>query len=128
MLNLVWLNLPLRVWLPCVKKQLFEVVFLLYCKGGGGLNYALLRQSVESLKFSTSAVRVSVAQICKFGHKTIKCRIFVLDEALLNLATGVTSSVMTEPNLKVSACSCDHKGSKAKYRAKRQALINKSFC
>ena len=24
----------------------------------------------------------------------------VLDEALLNLATGVTSSVMTEPNLK----------------------------
>jgi len=114
MLNLVWLNLPLRVWLPCVKKQLFEVVFLLYCKGGGGLNYALLRQSVASLKFSTSAVRVSVAQICKFGHKTIKCRIFVLDEALLNLATGVTSSVMTEPNLKVT-----------KYRAKRQAAKDK---
>ena len=31
----------------------------------------------------------------------------VLDEALLNLATGVTSSVMTEPNLKASACSCE---------------------
>lgn len=29
MLNLVWLNLALRVWLPSVKK-------------GGGLNYALL--------------------------------------------------------------------------------------
>ena len=33
----------------------------------------------------------------------------VLDEALLNLATGVTSSVMTEPNLKASACSCEVK-------------------
>ena len=31
----------------------------------------------------------------------------VLDEALLNLATGVTLSVMTEPNLKASACSCE---------------------
>ena len=37
------------------------------------------------------------------------------------MATGVTSSVMTEPNLKASACSRDRKGSKAKYRAKRQA-------
>ena len=36
----------------------------------------------------------------------------VLDEALLNLATGVTVLVMTEPNLKVT-----------KYRAKRQAVI-----
>ena len=55
------------------------------------------------------------AEICKFvfkfERKTIRRSIFVLDEALLNLATGVTSSVMTEPNLKVT-----------KYRAKRQAV------
>ena len=42
--------------------------------------------------------------------KKLRRSIFVLDEALLNLATGVTLSVMTEPNLKVT-----------KYRAKRQA-------
>ena len=48
----------------------------------------------------------------KFKCKTIRRSIFVLDEALLNLATGVTVLVMTEPNLKVT-----------KYRAKRQAVI-----
>ena len=42
--------------------------------------------------------------------KKLRHSIFVLDEALLNLATGVTLSVMTEPNLKVT-----------KYRTKRQA-------
>ena len=42
--------------------------------------------------------------------KKLRRSIFVLDEALLNLATGVTSLVMTEPNLKVT-----------KYRTKRQA-------
>ncbi len=47
----------------------------------------------------------------KFERKTTRRSIFVLEEALLNLATGVTSSVMTEPNLKVT-----------KYRAKRQAV------
>ena len=55
-----------------------------------------------------------MGKICKFDfkfeRKTIRRSIFVLDEALLNLATGVTIWVMTEPNLKTT-----------KYRAKRQA-------
>ena len=55
-------------------------------------------------------MQVSANQICKFECKKIMQSIFALDEALLNLATGVTSSVMTEPNLKVT-----------KYRAKRRA-------
>ncbi|WP_454991083.1 hypothetical protein [Campylobacter rectus] len=42
--------------------------------------------------------------------------IFALDEAILNLATGVTWSVMTEPNLKVT-----------KYRAKRQAQASQIY-
>ena len=70
----------------------------------------------EALNFSIFEVRVSVGKICKFDfkfeRKTIRRSIFVLDEALLNLATGVTVLVMTEPNLKVT-----------KYRAKRQAVI-----
>ena len=45
-------------------------------------------------KFSIFAVQVSVGKICKFDfkfeRKTIRRSIFVLDEALLNLATGVT--------------------------------------
>ena len=73
-------------------------------------------------------VRVSATQIYKFNvkfeRKKVKAQYFFFllrasarnetslrgDEALLNLATGVTSSVMTEPNLKVT-----------KYRTKRQA-------
>ena len=70
----------------------------------------------EVLNVSIFKVRVSAAQIykfdCKFEYKKSRRSIFVLDEALLNLVTGVTSSVMTEPNLKVT-----------KYRAKRQAVI-----
>ena len=70
----------------------------------------------EALNFSIFGVRVSATKICKFvfkfERKTIRRSIFVLDEALLNLATGVTVLVMTEPNLKVT-----------KYRAKRQAVI-----
>lgn len=86
----------------------------------------------RGFKISIFKVQVSASKICKldfkFEYKELRRSIFELDEVLLNLATGVTSSVMTEPNLKVSACSCDHKGSKAKYRAKRQALVDKSFC
>lgn len=56
-----------------------------------------------------------MGKICKFDfkfeRKTIRQSIFVLDEADLNFTTGVTSSVMTEPNLKAT-----------KYRAKRQAV------
>ncbi len=70
----------------------------------------------KALNFSIFGVRVSANKICKFDfkfeRKTIRRSIFVLDEALLNLATGVTVLVMTEPNLKVT-----------KYRAKRQAVI-----
>ncbi len=65
-----------------------------------GCGFGLIKFEAEIYKF-----------IFKFEHKTIRRSIFVLDEALLNLATGVTSSVMTEPNLKVT-----------KYRAKRQAV------
>ena len=73
-----------------------------------GLNLAFSGRGSRRLKFE--------AEICKFDfkfeRKTIRRSIFVLDEALLNLATGVTVLVMTEPNLKVT-----------KYRAKRQAVI-----
>ena len=65
-----------------------------------GCGFGLIKFEAEIYKF-----------IFKFERKTIRRSIFVLDEALLNLATGVTSSVMTEPNLKVT-----------KYRAKRQAV------
>ncbi len=45
-------------------------------------------------KFSIFKVRVSAGQICKFGFKFEREKsrrsIFVLDEAFLNLATGVT--------------------------------------
>ena len=77
------------------------------------LNLTLSR---HKFKFSIFEVRVSANKICKFDfkfeRKTIRRSIFVLDEALLNLATGVTVLVMTEPNLKVT-----------KYRAKRRAVI-----
>ena len=73
-----------------------------------GLNLAFSGYGSRRLKFE--------AEICKFDfkfeRKTIRRSIFVLDEALLNLATGVTVLVMTEPNLKVT-----------KYRAKKQAVI-----
>ena len=75
----------------------------------------------RGFKISIFKVQVSASKICKldfkFEYKELRRSIFELDEVLLNLATGVTSSVMTEPNLKVT-----------KYRAKRQALVDKSFC
>ena len=87
----------------------------LHVKGGDA---TLLMQSVAGFKFAFSRcwsrrIKFEAGSYkfnFKFEHKAIRRRIFVLDEALLNLATGVTSSVMTEPNLKAT-----------KYRAKRQA-------
>ena len=66
------------------------------------LRYAQFYLALSRLKFVNLMPNLTVTKIRR--------SIFVLDEALLNLATGVTSSVMTEPNLKAT-----------KYRAKRQA-------
>ena len=72
----------------------------LHVKGGDA---TLLMQSVAGFKFVFSRCRSRRIKFeagsykfnFKFEHKAIRRRIFVLDEALLNLATGVTSSVMT---------------------------------
>ncbi|EEF14684.1 hypothetical protein CAMRE0001_1407 [Campylobacter rectus RM3267] len=53
----------------------------------------------------------------KFERKTIRRSIFVIDEALLNLVTGVTVLVMTEPNLKAT-----------KHMTKRQAANEFDRC
>ena len=49
----------------------------------------------------------------------------VLDEALLNLATGVTSSVMTEPNLKATTYRAKRQAAKKQKRLKRPDRLHK---
>ena len=72
-------------------------------------NLEVSRCGSEQVKFEAKFINLAEFSF-KFERKTIRRSIFALDEALLNFATGVTLSVMTEPNLKVT-----------KYRAKRRA-------
>ena len=72
----------------------------LHVRGG---DTVLLTQSVASLNFAFSGCGsrwIKFANLAKFDfkfeRKTIRRRIFVLDEADLNFTTGATSSVVTE--------------------------------